>query len=163
MKRYVTLLVCLVWGLLVGCEENLSDNGGNQNLDLELVNTLNTIGVENAIITQHTLYPYHFVPNGEELNELGQRDLQVLAHHFRDRAGGLSVRRGETAAELYEARITHVIGVLKDSGVDTSRIQVSDAMPGGSGMPSERVVTILKEPAKGSSAQTTSYSGTITR
>ena len=163
MKRYVTLLVCLVCGLLAGCEEGLSDSGGNQNLDLQLVETLNNIGVENAIITQHTLYPYHFVPNGEELNELGQRDLQVLANHFRDHAGGLSVRRGETAVELYEARITHVIGLLKDSGVDTSRIAVSDAMPGGSGMPSERVVTILEAPAQGSSAQTTSYSGAITR
>lgn len=164
MKRYGILVACLVCGLIVGCEENRYDSRGGRNLDAELVNTLNNIGVENAIITQHTLYPYHFDADGPELNGLGERDLSVLARHFTDKSGTLNVRRGDTPVGLYEARVTNVIEKLKTAGVDTSRLSISDSMPGGTGMPSERVVTILEKAATGSGMQTRASSGTrITR
>jgi len=148
----------------VGCQENLHESQGDRNLDVELVNSLNNIGVDNAIIAQHTLYPYHFASNGEELNELGLRDLSVLARHFAEHEGTLNVRRGETTPELYEARVTYVIEELKKAGVDTGRMGIADGMPGGSGMPSERVVTIVEKSVESSgSAETTSYSGKITR
>jgi hypothetical protein len=164
MRRYGVLAVCLVCSLGGGCQENLHESQGDRNLDVELVNTLNDLGVENAVVAQHTLYPYHFAANGEELNELGHRDLAVLARHFAKHEGTLNVRRGETAPELYEARLTYIIEELKNAGVDTGRMVIADGMPGGPGMPSERVVTIMKKAAETSgSAQSTSYSGTITR
>ena len=164
MRRYGVLAVCLICSLGVGCQENLHENQGDRNLDVELVNSLNNLGVDNAIIAQHTLYPYHFVANGEELNELGLRDLSVLARHFAEREGTLNIRRGEIAPELYEARVTFVIEELKKAGVDTGRMGIADGMPGGSGMPSEQVVTIMRKPGETSgSSGTTSYSGTITR
>jgi hypothetical protein len=164
MRWYGVLAVCLVCGLGVGCQENLHESQGDRNLDVELVNTLNNLGVENAIVAQHTLYPYHFAADGEELNELGHRDLSVLARHFAKHEGTLNLRRGETAPELYEARVTYVIEELKKAGVDTGRMGISDGMAGGAGMPSERVVTIMKKATEASgSAQSTSYSGTITR
>ena len=164
MRWYGVLAICLICSLGVGCQENLNESQGDRNLDVELVNTLNNLGVENAVVAQHTLYPYHFAANGEELNELGQRDLSVLARHFTKHEGTLNVRRGETAPELYEARLTYVIEQLKEAGVDTGRMVIADGMPGGDGMPSERVVTIMEKSVEaGDSAQTTSYSGTLTR
>ena len=104
--------------------EDQAEKQSKKNLDVELVNTLNNIGVENAIITQHTLYPYHFGADAGELNELGQRDLMVLARHFKEHPGILNIRRGETAAQLYDARVAHVLSRLKDAGVETSRMSV---------------------------------------
>jgi hypothetical protein len=157
MKLSNVLVACVVCGLLVGCEEEAQESKVTKNLDVELVNTLNNVGVENAIITQHTLYPYHFVPDGEKLNDLGQRDFAVLAKHFMEHPGVLNIRRGETNTQLYEARVAHVMSRLKETGVETSRVSVSDGMPGGPGMPSERVVTILQQEstASGSGATTT--------
>lgn len=150
MRLCGTLMICLVCGLLAGCEEEATEGKASKNLDVELVNTLNNIGVENAIITQHTLYPYHFVMDGEKLNDLGQRDFGVLAKHFTEHPGLLNVRRGEAGDALYEARVASVMAGLKEAGVETSRVSVSDAMPGGTGMPSERVVTILQIEKRGS-------------
>lgn len=167
MRWYGVLAICLICSFGVGCQENLQESQGDRNLDVELVNTLNNLGVDNAVVAQHTLYPYHFVANGEELNELGQRDLSVLARHFAKHEGTLNVRRGETAPELYEARLTHVIEELKKAGVDTGRMVIADGMPGGDGMASERVVNILEKGFEdGGSAQTissTSSTGMMTK
>lgn len=164
MRRYGVVAVCLVCSLGVGCQENLHESQGDRNLDVELVNSLNNLGVDNAIIAQHTLSPYHFVAGGEELNELGLRDLSVLARHFTKHEGTLNVRRGETPPDLYEARVTYVMEELKKAGVDTGRMAIADGMPGGAGMPSERVVTIMANSVPGGgSATTTSQSGMITR
>jgi hypothetical protein len=144
MRLYSAIAICLACSLVIGCQEQ-TQSQTNENLDVELVKTINNVGVENAIITQHTLYPYHFVTDGERLNDLGQRDFAVLARHFTEHPGTLNIRRAETSAELYDARVAYVLGRLKEAGVETSRVSVSDGMPGGSGMPSERVVTILQK------------------
>jgi hypothetical protein len=144
MRLFHIAVICLTLGILCGCEETMTD-GESRNLDVELVKTINNIAVENAIITQHTLYPYHFVADGEQLNELGQRDFGVLAQHFKEHPGVMNIRQGEAGAELYEARVAQVLSGLKQAGVETSRMSISDAMPGGSGMSSEQVITILAE------------------
>lgn len=144
MRLLWMAVICLACALVVGCNEEQAGKQSTKNLDVELVNTLNNIGVENAIITQHTLYPYHFGVDAGELNELGQRDLMVLAGHFKSHPGILNVRRGEASGELYDARVAHVLSRLKEFGVETSRMSVSDGMPGGTGMPAESVVTILQ-------------------
>ena len=75
MRLWCTGIICLAAFLLAGCEEEQKAARVDQKkLDIELVNTLNNIQVENAIITQHTLYPYHFVTDGAGLNDLGERD-----------------------------------------------------------------------------------------
>jgi len=145
MRLCGALMIGLACGLVVGCQEEATQSKANKNLDAELVNTLNNIGVENAIITQHTLYPYHFVTGGEQLNDLGQRDFAVLAKHFTEHPGVLNIRRGEVSAELYNGRVAYVVSRLKEAGVEKNRVTVSDEMPGGTGMSSERVVTILQK------------------
>lgn len=144
MRLHYKMAICLTCGLLAGCSEQQTAKPNDGNLDVELVKTLNNIGVENAIITQHTLYPYHFVANAEELNELGQRDLAVLARHLAAHPGTLNIQSGNVPNDLYEARIAHVLNELKTAGVDADRISISEGMPGGSGMLAEQVVTILQ-------------------
>jgi len=156
-------IICLACILLAGCNEEQAGNPTEKSFDAELVNTLNNIGVENAIIAQHTLYPYHFVADGASLNELGQRDLMVLAKHFKEHPGVLNIGAGEAGAELYEARIAHVLIRLKEAGVETDRTSVSDGMPGGPGMPSERVVTVFQKKSESSTSMRSGSGGTLTR
>ncbi len=167
MRWCGALVLGLACGLMLGCHEETTQSKTNKNLDAELVNTLNNVGVENAIITQHTLYPYHFVTGGEQLNDLGQRDFAVLAKYFTEHPGVLNIGRGDTSAELYNARLAYVAGRLKEAGVEKNRVTVTDDMPGGPGMPSGRVVTILEKEARTlrttGGGSSTSSSGMITR
>lgn len=145
MRMSGVVAICLVSGLMAGCKED-ARTAGNKRLDTELVRTLNNIGVENAILAQHTLYPYHFVSDGDALNELGQRDFAVLARHFTEYPGLLNVRSGDgVSTELYQARIAYVTNRLKEAGVKAGRVSVSDGTPGGPGLRSEKVVTILQK------------------
>lgn len=99
--------------------------------------------INNAIIAQHTLYPYHFLLNSEQLTELGDRDLMVLADHFMDAPGPLNIRRGNESDELYQARIDHVKSRLVNAGIDTSRVKLADDFPGGTGQSSQHALVIL--------------------
>ena len=102
--------------------------------------------LERAIVVQRTIYAYHFEAGRAELNPLGERDLAVLAAHFRTAPGDLAVRRGGVGDELYQARLAAVRDGLMQAGVDLERVALADAAPGGDGMSSERVHTILKRP-----------------
>jgi hypothetical protein len=148
MRLYCAITLCLMCAWVTGCHRNAAKPASETNLDAALVKTINNIGVENAIISQHTLYCYHFTTDGAELNELGSRDLAVLARHFAKHAGTLNVQRGEADEKLYQARIASVMGGLKKAGVDADSMRLSDGMPGGDGMSSERVVEILKKGSK---------------
>jgi hypothetical protein len=108
------------------------------------IQTVNDGAVRNAIIAQHTLYPYHFTEYGADLNELGQRDVQVLAAHYKRYAGPVNVRRGPEADAVYQARVKTVVDALKAGGVAEKSIKVADEMPGGEGMGATRVISILE-------------------
>jgi hypothetical protein len=169
MRLWCTGVICLAGVLLAGCnEEEKAASKARKNLDIELVNIVNNIQVENAIITQHTLYPYHFVTDGAGLNDLGQRDLMVLARHYQEQPGVLNVRQGETSAALYGARVAQVQSRLKEAGVDVSRMTISDGMPGGPGRPSEAIVTTTpritsQDSTTSNGSGSSSSSGAITR
>jgi len=152
----------LAWAALCGCQENRPEAHSGSQLDTELVKTLNHIEVENAIIAQHTLYPYHFVTGSEQLNNLGRRDFDVLARHFAEHPGTLNLRRGDTGPELYKMRLGHVLSQLKEAGVDMGRLQISDGLAGGSGMSSAQVVLVLEQAAEGPTASGLPRSGRIT-
>lgn len=146
MKLSTITTISLFCILIVGCQESVQRNSTRQLINTELVNSLSDIQMQNAIITQHTLFPYHFVKNDAELNELGQRDLAILARHFMEHPGQLNIRRDNNIPGLlYEARVNLVLGRLKETSVDTERISISEGMPGGSGMPSEKVLIILEK------------------
>ena len=130
----IELVICCI--LVTGCDEDAQKaNALDKSLiNAELINTYNDIAIQNAIISQHTLYPYHFVNNSDKLNKLGMRDLVVLANHFVSNPGALNVRQNGTADQLYQARVSFVIEQLQLTGVETDRMYISDSMPSGDGM-----------------------------
>ncbi|MFH1371881.1 MAG: hypothetical protein ABII09_11440 [Planctomycetota bacterium] len=113
-----------------------------------LITAFNDTAMENAIIAQHTLYPYHFVNNSDQLNELGRRDLAILSKHFKEHPGQLNMSGDGVNETLYQERITYIVGQLKKDGIDTSNIIISDGMPGGSGMASNDVLQIKEADQK---------------
>jgi hypothetical protein len=117
-----------------------------RDLNTAEVEWYNKSAIDNAIIAQHTLYPYHFVPDGESVNELGEHDLNVLIDHFKNHPGKLNVRRGSASAELYQARVNFVIERMFNAGVRLGPVE--DGLPGGEGMSSERVLVALKRTAE---------------
>jgi hypothetical protein len=110
-----------------------------------LATAMHDSAMRNAIIAQHTLFPYHFDRDSEHLNELGRLDLAVLAGHYLDRSGALSVRRGSAGKELYDARVAMVRTLLERAGVAPDRIQITDSLAGGDGFSSENLVKILAD------------------
>ncbi len=154
----ITVLSCI---LMVGCQESVQEGQDRHVINSQLIHSYNDMARQNAIISEHTLFPYHFVENGAELSELGQRDLAILASHFVKHAGHLNIRQHNTPADLYEARVKLVREKLQEEGIDMERMSISDGMPGGSGMASERILVILREEDEGGMAETsaTSQSG----
>jgi len=146
MKMIVITTLVLFGALTVGCqEENMEKSPDERLMNSKLISTYSDIAIQNAIISEHTLFPYHFTRNGAELNELGQRDLAVLTGHLAKNGGHLNIRQLDVPAELYEARVNLVRERLQEAGIDMERISMSDGMPGGSGMSSEKVLVILKQ------------------
>jgi hypothetical protein len=101
--------------------------------------------VDGAVVRQSTIYPYHFKTNGSQLNELGVRDVETLSRYFTANPGRLSVRRANTEASLYDARVQVVREALASRGVDVARITIEDGHAGGDGATPERVVRILEQ------------------
>lgn len=145
MKLSMNKIIISFCIFMIGCHETMEQNPTEPVINSQLINTYNDIALENAIISQHTLYPYHFVNNGVELNELGKHDLAVLTRHFTKEAGHLNIRKHNTSAELYKARVESVQKRLKEAGINMDRISISDYMPGGTGITSENILIILAE------------------
>ena len=152
MKLYMISALLIVSFLMAGCNENVGSRSDRHMINGELINAYNNIAVQNAVITQHTLFPYHFVKNGADLNELGSSDLKVLTEHFLKYPGQLNIRRGDTPKDLYQARIDLVLEKMLEAGLESDKIRISDDMPGGSGMPSEKILTILENETSGNAS-----------
>lgn len=144
MKLYVIITMGICSVLLVGCSE-VEQKPDMHKVNCELINIYKDTSVQNAIISQHTLYPYHFVKNGAELNELGLRDLGVLSAHFAKHPGQLNIRHDNISTNLYSDRINFVLDKLKAAGINTRDVVVADGMPGGSGIASEAIIVIMAD------------------
>lgn len=141
--KQMRIQIVLLAALTMGCNHARPQTPEQQRVtDQWLVNTVHDAAISNAIIRQHTLFPYHFDVDGAGLNELGRRDLAVLAEHYQQYAGELNVRRGDVSDVLYQSRVRQVAETLARAGVNAERVKISDGPPGGNGMPSEDVVVI---------------------
>jgi hypothetical protein len=151
MKRLVAAVLVVV---AVGCERPESDRVaftvGERPAESHgwLVEAVEVAQVRKGVIAQHTLYPYQFVADGAALNELGQRDLAILAEHYSVFPGPLNVRRGGASEDLYTQRIDTVVRAMGRAGVDTNRIQITSGMAGGDGSPSDRIVLVMQQSQK---------------
>ena len=143
-KTVLTMsLVCVA--IFCGCQEEQAAPTVDQDaVNRKIVDTYSDLAIQNAIITQHTLYPYHFVNNGVHLNSLGQRDLSVLIQHFQDNPGQLTLQQGGTESRLYQSRAQTVYEKLLAGGIPDGKIRITDGMAGGDGMASNSIIEILE-------------------
>lgn len=129
-------------------------NRSEAEMNQAIVQAHETQAADNAIIRQHTLYPYHFVENSATLNALGEREAHVLASHFKNNPGPLNLRRGPESDALYQARSQAVKDAMTAAGVAADRIAIADGMPGGDGMGSSQVVLVLERMTRTQSGAT---------
>ena len=147
-KTFVVIsLVCVIF--MCGCspqvEKSVQNPVDKDQVNRAILDTYSDLAIQNAIIAQHTLYPYHFVNNSTELNVIGMRDLSVLIEHFQQNPGEITVQKGVVDDLLYQSRGQLVYEKLLEAGIPQDKINITDGMPGGDGMPSETVIEILKE------------------
>ena len=146
MKLPAWILVASISGVgAVGCRPAAdAPQATRHEVNTVFVHSYTDAAISGAILAAHTIYPYHFVPNSRRLNELGISDLGVLAEHYSEHPGELNLHRGGTPRALYQARASSVMEALAKMGVDPARIRIADGLPGGDGMPSRQVVTIVE-------------------
>jgi len=140
MKRLWILLS--LSGALAGCGqvEPISKSLNGWTVDASVQRE-----IQQAVVAEQTLYPYHFEPGSPKLSELGAENLRILADRYRTDGGELSIRRQGADETLYRKRVDQVKEALAGMGVDASRIRMVDRPPLGEGMPSSEVITILKQ------------------
>lgn len=137
--------------LLSSCQEQQvtapSPYSDNDEVNRAILDTYSDLAIQNAIIAQHTIYPYHFVANGVDLNALGQRDLSVLTEHYKHNPGEITVQQGDVDELLYQGRAQMIYEKLLEGGIPPEKINMTDGLPGGEGMPSNSVIEILEKPS----------------
>jgi len=144
MKPQAIALLCLALGASA-CRSTYDPGGPVGVRNMWAANEIHQASLHQAILAQSTFYPYHFVNGAGVLNELGWRDLQVLAEHFVAHGGALSVRRGNASEELYNERLKSVQDALSAAGVEAGRVTISDSPPGGPGTTSERQLEVMEK------------------
>ncbi len=133
-KRTNLIVVSTLTLFVVGCTHptpRTKDVG--QPVNRALVSHYNDAAVENAIVSQATVYPYFFVKDSAELNELGAYHLDVLAEHYREHPGTLHVWADDTDSQLYAERMKVVRSTLQESGVEMAAMKIDDGLPEGRG------------------------------
>lgn len=158
----LTIVLAVALLSAVGCNENPDMGADSPEATSWLVKSYNDVAIENAIIRQHTMLPYHFIQNSDQLNEIGKRDLGILATHFKKHPGRLNVRKGNVAGGLYETRVRTVRDMMAQAGVDIQKVDVQDTLPGGDGMSSDEVVFILTQQTEGDAGSNTYGASTMT-
>jgi len=125
----------------------------------KILDLYSDLAIQNAVITQRTIYPYHFAANSAALNTLGRRDIEILIAHYASYPGDLTIRRGSEARELYQARLATVSSLLAESGIDLGKVRISDGTPGGAGISTTDLIDALarsREPFSDDSSDYTS-------
>jgi hypothetical protein len=163
MKRFARWAALIGLAVMLGCEQPEHEVKLDGAEDAWMVTTLQDAAVARGIITQHTLFPYHFVDNSSSLNDLGQSDFNVLAAHFAKHPGELGIRRGHVSDTLYRERTENVKALLAKGGVATERMIIADDVPGGDGLTSERVLKIMENLEGESSEESTEQSSTTSK
>lgn len=149
-----TAIFALTTALLAaaGCQDAWLPYEDHGDANAQLVRSPGDEAIRNAIIRQHTLFEYHFVPNAPDLNNLGASDLAVLIEHFSKHPGQLNIRRGSESDELYQARMEGVVERLAAADVEVEKVTIGDGPAGGDMKPSREVIEILRAEDKSTSA-----------
>jgi hypothetical protein len=144
MRPFTVALLCLALGA-PACRTTYDHQGPVGTRNMWAADEIRDSSMREAVLAQHTLYPYHFEVEAAQLNSLGWRDIEILSRHFGTHGGSLSVRRGGASDELYRQRLAAVEVALTGSGVEPGRVRLSDSAPGGQGTTSERMLEVLEK------------------
>ena len=141
--RFIALIhCCILYPALLGCASHEQEHDVRSSLDVALVNMYMIESVDQAVVRQHTVYPHHFHQRSAELNELGWRDVNVLARSYRHNAGRINIRQDKASDQLYVARVAAVLEALVERGVSRGQIVFADDLPDGDGLSSDDVILI---------------------
>lgn len=139
-EKFQVLAACALLSLLAGCAAKPPAVTGPVQNSRRLVTSSFDEQVALGIARQHMIYPAHFFPGTAELNELGVRDLTVLAGFLGRHPGELGVRRDQASPALYESRVQTVRAFLAERGVPVARMRFTEDWPGGDGLGAESVM-----------------------
>lgn len=89
MKRLVGISQLCAVLAAAGCtsvgHEYVYQNPGEQrDMHSAMLLDLEAEQAANGVIRQKTVFPYHFLTDSPRLNELGERDLAIIARHYKD-------------------------------------------------------------------------------
>ena len=93
MKRYINMLLTIQAATMAGCSTMGTNGYGTpvvqnseerRSANTTMVHWFYEESVNNGIVRQKTLFPYHFVPDTPLLTEIGEHDLSVLAAHYKN-------------------------------------------------------------------------------
>src|SRR4051812_41982609 len=90
---------------VAGCQHKAADASADRTPDERTLNTLMVQSAydqneRNAIVTERTIYGHHFRPASAELNDLGLRQVRVLADAYHDDAVHVNVARADASDAL---------------------------------------------------------------
>ena len=111
IPRFTPLLMLAA---LVGCRSSASEGPAPATSEMWVSRWINEATQNEAILREKTVYPYHFVPETAELNDLGLRTVSVLAGHFVQHDGSMNVRQGDASEALQDARLAAVRAHLSE-------------------------------------------------
>jgi len=138
---------------LVGCQSKQKevaewDDDARGSTNGWLLSSYYDTQIENGVVRQHTLWSHHFVDGTDVLNERGQRDLNILADHYRRYKGGvLNLPRNGTQRTLYERRTASVRETLASAGVDVGSVVFDTETWTGQTQPSIRAGADVVRPS----------------
>jgi len=147
MRPLLALTCGLALASLGGCRAPAQQSAGNHLIGAHNMwanQAFGDMAVRAAVVRERTLYPHHFAEGSDQLNQLGRRDLTLLADLFREQPGSLGVRRGDADEVLYQARLESVRTALELAGIDAARVDLVDRPAGGDGVGSQRAVGVLE-------------------
>ena len=100
---------------------------------------------DNAMLSDMTLWDYHFVPHTSELSGSGAERLTRMAFYLDTYGGKVRYDTLLTDQGLIKERIAHVREFLKVSGADVSRVEVEAQLPGGRMFSGEEAIKVAKK------------------
>ncbi|MCE5228585.1 hypothetical protein LLG95_03185 [bacterium] len=142
--RWTLLMFAIL--LASGCKEWSKPTVADDQRDRRVVVSLIDEQAAQAIQRQRAIYPFYFITGTAELNDLGRRDLIVLADIQRQSPGVVHVYRDREAPGLHAARLRAIREFFENEGVPVGRVRFDEGWPGGDGEGAEAVVHTLMKP-----------------
>lgn len=140
MRLRILELHCLLACLAAGCSTPSTSETQETFGRAWIGDAFHRASIDRAILTQRTLYPFHFHAETAELNALGRQDLEVLAEHLVEHPGTVHLHRGAASDALFTERADAVALALVEAGVQPGDVRIGENAPGGPGIAGPRVI-----------------------